>query len=295
MRHSMITSPLVASLLVLLFAGTALSLHEEPPAASPASGEYEKKSDPAVSRKGSDRQKKHADGKEAAKDDTSKAKKRTAAKPKPADDRGHHGGSPLTAEESMKLLLDGNRRHAAYRYANPNRTQQCRLRNAKGQHPAAVILGCSDSRVPPEIVFDQGVGDLFVVRTAGHVVDTMALGSMEYAVEHLGVRLIVVLGHERCGAVDATLKGGEASGSIRNVVEAIRPAVEKAKAKPGHSHDCDLLCASVRMNVKQQIENIKKSSPMMAEFIQDGVLKIVGAYYDLDTGEVQLTYIPSLI
>lgn len=206
-----------------------------------------------------------------------------------------HTSQVTTPEDVMKQLLEGNKRHMGYKYANPNRSQQCRIENAKAQHPKAIILGCSDSRVPPEIIFDQGVGDLFVVRTAGHVVDAMALGSMEYAVEHLHTKLIVVLGHEKCGAVDATLKGGEAPGNIKSVVGAIQPAVDKAKAKPSHSHDCDNLCSSVKMNVKQQIDNIKKNSPILAEAIQDGVLKIVGGYYGLATGEVTLTYIPSLI
>lgn len=206
-----------------------------------------------------------------------------------------HAATAILPEDVMKQLLEGNKRHVSFKYANPHRDQATRKATAKGQHPKAIILGCADSRIPPEMVFDQGVGDLFVVRTAGHVVDPVALGSMEYAAEHLGTKLIVVLGHERCGAVDATLKGGEAPGNLKPLVESIKPAIEKAKAKPSHSHDCDLLCGSVKMNVKQQIENIKKGSPVLSEMIQDGVLKIVGAYYDLDSGEVTLTYIPSLI
>ena len=255
---------------------------------------------PATDSGHADKEKKiSSDKKESHSKDSDKktVKKPKAAKPKEtaAAHAGGHSSSSMTPEDAMKQLLEGNKRHMSYKYANPNRSQQCRLQNAKGQHPNAVILGCSDSRVPPEIIFDQGVGDLFVVRTAGHVVDSTALGSIEYAVEHLGAKLIVVLGHERCGAVDATLKGGEAPGNLKSIVDSIKPAVEKAKLKPNHSHDCDTLCSSVKMNVKQQIENIKKNSPILAEFIQDGVLKVVGAYYDLNSGEVKLTYIPSLI
>lgn len=278
----------LAVTMVLIFTATigiGSSIRDESPSTDSGHSDKEKKSSS---------EKKDSHSKDY---DKKVVKKPTAAKPKEtaAAHSGSHASPSVTPEDVMKRLLEGNKRHISYKHANPNRNQQSRLQNAKGQHPNAVILGCSDSRVPPEIIFDQGVGDLFVVRTAGHVVDSTALGSIEYAVEHLGTKLIVVLGHERCGAVDATLKGGEAPGNLKSIVDSIKPAVEKAKLKPSHSHDCDTLCSSVKMNIKQQIENIKKNSPILAEFIQDGVLKVVGAYYDLDSGEVKLTYIPSLI
>ena len=110
----------------------------------------------------------------------------------------------------------------------PNQGVERRKELVEGQHPFAIILCCSDSRVPPEVIFDQGLGDLFIVRTAGNVFDNIALGSIEYAVEHLEVPLLVVLGHGQCGAVTATVEGGHAPGHISNVVEAIQPAVVKA-------------------------------------------------------------------
>lgn len=206
----------------------------------------------------------------------------------------HHDLVEVSPEAALKLLVDGNRRYVAEKSAGPHRSAKRRVEISKGQHPFAVIVGCSDSRVPPEILFDQGLGDLFVVRTAGNVVDSVALGSIEYAVEHLGAKLIVVLGHERCGAVDATVKGGDAPANIRSVVEAIKPAVEKAKAKGAHGgHGCDLLCGAVKSNVRIVAEKMH-SSPILSEFIDDGLLKVVGAYYDLDSGAATLTYRPYL-
>lgn len=205
-----------------------------------------------------------------------------------------HHESSLEPEDVLKKLLEGNKRYVAGKAAGPDRSEKRRSEIANAQHPFAVILSCSDSRVPPELLFDQGFGDLFVVRTAGNVVDDIAIGSIEYAVEHLGVKLIVVLGHERCGAVDATLKGGEAPGKIKAVVDAIRPAVERAKAKGAGSHGCDLLCSSVKINVKMVAEKLRASSTVLAEFMEDGMLKEAGAYYDLDSGVVSLTYKPNL-
>lgn len=203
-----------------------------------------------------------------------------------------HGGEGMAPEEGLKLLMDGNKRYVAGKSAGPHRSAKRRAEIAQGQNPFAVIVGCSDSRVPPELLFDQGFGDLFVVRTAGNVVDSVALGSIEYAVEHLGVKLIVVLGHERCGAVGATVKGGEAPGNLKSIVDAIKPAVDKAKAKSEHgSHGCDLVCSAVKSNVKLVAEKMRTSS-VLAELIDDGLLKVVGAYYDLDSGVTTLTYKP---
>lgn len=213
-----------------------------------------------------------------------------AAKPHAPDAAASHSddhGSGITAEESLEKLLQGNKRYVAGKSLHPNNSAKRRTQVATGQHPFAIIVSCSDSRVPPEVLFDQGLGDLFVIRSAGHVVDDFALGSIEYAVEHLGSKLIVVLGHERCGAVDATVKGGEAPGHVKNVVEAIRPAVAKARGKHG-----DVLCNAVKSNVKMTAEKIRGSGPILAEPIGDGLLKIVGAYYDLDSGAVEMTYKP---
>ncbi|MFA7403009.1 MAG: carbonic anhydrase [Pelobacteraceae bacterium] len=206
----------------------------------------------------------------------------------------HHAAIPVDSEEAVKRLLEGNRRYIAGKNSANHRTAKRRTEVAKGQHPFAVIVGCSDSRVPPEILFDQGIGDLFVVRSAGNVIDDVAIGSIEYAVEHLGVQLVVVLGHERCGAVDATLKGGAVGGKLKTVVDAIKPAVEKAKAKGQVSQGCDLLCASVKSNSRMVAEKLRKSGPALTDPIENGLLRVVGAYYELDSGVVSLTYKPVL-
>jgi carbonic anhydrase len=205
-----------------------------------------------------------------------------------------HHAIPVDAEEAVKRLLEGNRRYIAEKNSASHRTAKRRTEVAKGQHPFAVIVGCSDSRVPPEILFDQGMGDLFVVRSAGNVIDDIAIGSIEYAVEHLGVQLVMVLGHERCGAVDATLKGGEVGGKLKSVVDAIKPAVEKAKAKGQTSHGCDLLCSSVKSNARMVAEKLRAASPVLTEPVENGMLRVVGAYYELDSGVVTLTYKPVL-
>ena len=201
--------------------------------------------------------------------------------------------TPIDAEEAIKRLLDGNRSYIEGKNSANHRTAKRRIEVSKGQHPIAIIVGCSDSRVPPEILLDQGIGDLFVVRSAGNVIDDIAIGSIEYAVEHLGVQLIMVLGHERCGAVDATQKEGVVGGKLKSVIDAIKPAVEKAKAKE-QTHGCDILCSSVKNNARMVAEKIKKSSPVLSETIENGMLRVVGAYYELDSGIVSLTYKPLL-
>src|SRR5439155_20944330 len=153
---------------------------------------------------------------------------------------------------------------------------------AKSQHPFALVLGCSDSRVPPEIVFDQGLGDLFVIRVAGNVIDDHSLGSIEYAVDYLAVRLIVVLGHQSCGAVKAAKETiaakSEAPGHIQSLVTAIRPAVEATV------HDD--LEATVKANVKDVGQALRSSMPVLKPKADSGELRMVGGYYSLDTGSV---------
>jgi len=153
---------------------------------------------------------------------------------------------------------------------------------ANAQHPFAVIVGCADSRVPPEIVFDQGLGDLFVLRVAGNVIDDHSLGSVEYAVDHLGVRLMVVLGHQRCGAVKAAKETiaakGKAPAHIQSLVTAIRPAVEATV-----SGDLE---ATVKANVKDVVQALRSSTPVLKAKVDSGDVRVVGAYYSLDTGTV---------
>jgi|SRR6266478_6032145 carbonic anhydrase len=152
----------------------------------------------------------------------------------------------------------------------------------KSQHPFAVIVSCSDSRVPPEIVFDQGLGDLFVLRVAGNVINDESLGSIEYAVDHLAVRLIVVLGHQRCGAVkaakDTIAAKGEAPGHIQSLVTAIKPAVEATV-----NRDLD---ATIEANVKDVVQVLRTSAPILKPKVDSGELRVIGANYSLDTGSV---------
>jgi len=185
--------------------------------------------------------------------------------------------------DALSRLLAGNHRYVSGTVAHPNQTAGRRRAVATSQHPFATILSCSDSRVPPEIVFDQGLGDLFVVRVAGNIAEPAGLGSIEYAAEHLGVGLVVVLGHSRCGAVDAAVKGGEAPGHIPTLIEAIMPAVEKTRDQPG-----DKLDNAVRANALLVAEQLRTSDPVLSHLVQDGKLRVVAARYDLDSGKVDV-------
>lgn len=185
-------------------------------------------------------------------------------------------GSGLTQK-----LKDGNNRFAKGEPLHANQSIERREEIATGQKPFAVIVSCSDSRVPPEVIFDQGLGDLFVIRTAGEVVDDFELASIEYAVEHLHVELIVVLGHEKCGAVDAAIKGGELPGHLGKLVSEIEPAVEAAKKQEG-----DLLTNAVHENINRVVRQLKNSEPIIKELVEHNHLQIKGAYYDLDNGKV---------
>jgi carbonic anhydrase len=151
---------------------------------------------------------------------------------------------------------------------------------AKGQKPFTIVVTCSDSRVPPEVLFDQGLGDLFVVRTAGEVVTEVELGSIEYALEHLKATYLVVLGHERCGAVEATLKGGDLPPNIEAIAAQIRPAIEASRFFKG-----DPLDNAVRENAKMVLAKIKGDA-IVSQAIKEGRFNLKAAYYDLDTGKV---------
>jgi carbonic anhydrase len=192
-------------------------------------------------------------------------------------------GLAVSGAVAQQKLMDGNKRYVEARLSHPNQTVERRTEIAKKQRPFAAILSCADSRVPPEIVFDQGLGDLFVVRVAGNILDDTALASLEYAVDHLGVRYIMVLGHERCGAVEATLAGGEAPGHIGGLVKAIQPAVDKASKEPG-----DPVENAVRANVALVVQQLKSSTPILEKLVKKGDLTVVGARYDLDDGEVEI-------
>jgi len=189
-------------------------------------------------------------------------------------------------DAALALLKKGNSDFLAGKPIAVDPNGRRRLQIAKGQEPFAVLVSCSDSRVPPEVLFGRGLGELFIVRNAGNTVDTAAMGSIEYAVAELKVPLVVVMGHERCGAVAAALsvveKNAVYPGSIGRMVEPIVPAVLQARAAGG-----DWLDASVRGNVMRTVARLRTASePLLLDPLKAGKLKIVGAYYDLDDGRV---------
>jgi len=190
----------------------------------------------------------------------------------------------ISAEEALRLLMEGNSRYVSGNITqNGQNMVQRRIELISGQDPYAVVLGCSDSRIPPEIIFDQGLGDIFVVRTAGQVLDNASLGSIEYAVEHLQVPLVVVLGHDGCGAVNATLEGGEAPCHMKCLVESIQPAVDEARITGNES---ELLDNSIDNNIKNIERELKNASSILSERVKNGELAIVAARYNMETGVV---------
>ena len=194
-----------------------------------------------------------------------------------------HEPAGVTADEALRRLEQGNARFVAGQLSGTTAIAESRRKVAQGQKPFAIIVGCSDSRVGPELVFDQKVGDIFVVRTAGEVVDPVGLGSIEYAVAHLGSPLIVVLGHERCGAVSAAISGAKEPGHIATVLKAIQPAVRATKGQAG-----DPVENAVRAQALDVAAQLQASGPILKEAVQSGKLKIVAARYDLDSGKVSL-------
>jgi carbonic anhydrase len=191
----------------------------------------------------------------------------------------------IGADEALSRLSNGDKRFVEGKSEEPHGAALVERRHAlaRDQKPFAVILSCSDSRVPPELVFDVSLGDIFVIRTAGEVVDDVAVGSIEYALEHLGTRLIVVLGHQRCGAVSAAVSGASDSGDIPHLLKAILPAVEETKGQPG-----DPIDNAVRANARDIARRLQTTGPIITPRVQSGEVKIVAAYYSLDTGQVEL-------
>jgi carbonic anhydrase len=186
-------------------------------------------------------------------------------------------------DAATKKRIDGNRRFVNGESQHPNQSAERRLAVAKGQKPFAVVVTCSDSRVCPEILFDQGLGDLFVIRVAGNTIGNLELGSIEYAVEHLEAHLVIVVGHERCGAVDAAIKGGHLPGHIGELTTPIKPAVDATKGYKG-----DIVDAAVRHNAKYVAENLKVRESLIKELIAKGEVKVLGARYDLDSGLIEI-------
>jgi len=197
-------------------------------------------------------------------------------------------GPGIFPDEALRILKEGNARYVGGKLQHPHQGPERRALTAgQGQHPLAAVLTCSDSRVPPEIIFDQGIGDLFVVRVAGNVSATDEVGSIEYAVDRRSAPLVVVLGHTQCGAVGAVLDNTKLPPNIANLVEPIKPAVDKAReANLGAAQDV-LLKAAITANVWQAMEDMLRLSPVIREKVKAGKVKLVGALYDLDTGQVQ--------
>lgn len=192
----------------------------------------------------------------------------------------------LTPDEALQILIRGNQAFLAGEPSSGLTGAQRRLELAQSQSPFTAYVTCSDSRVPPELLFGRGLGEMFIIRNAGNTVDTVALGSIEYAVAILNVPLVVVMGHERCGAVAAAAQvvtdNATFPGAIGQMVEPIIPAVLQVRDQPG-----DLVDNSVRSNVRRVVDQLRtQTDPLMQEPLRDGRLKIVGAYYDLDTGAV---------
>lgn len=192
----------------------------------------------------------------------------------------------ITAKQGLDRLKAGNTSFVAERRSVGKASIERRLELIAGQFPFAIILGCSDSRVPAEIIFNQGLGDLFVIRVAGNIVAPSQIGSIEYAAEMFGTPLVVVMGHSNCGAVEATLQAlddpsSERSDNLKSIVERIRPAVI------GCDHSLapeDRLDEAVRANILASVQNLKNGSDIIKQLLADGRLTIVGAEYSLETG-----------
>jgi carbonic anhydrase len=201
--------------------------------------------------------------------------------PETTEPMSHEEAAP--SKDPIVRLQTGNRRFVEGRTA-PRDFVHERPALAGGQHPYAIVLTCSDSRVPPELLFDESLGQLFVVRDAGNVVDSVVLGSIEYAAEHLHAGTLIVLGHEACGAVNATIKGGDVPPNIGQIVHRISPPVEKVKAQRLKGVKIDSVC--IQENVRYQVSQVTAQSALLKSMVEEGHLRIVGATYSLTTGGV---------
>ncbi len=186
-------------------------------------------------------------------------------------------GNNITPDEALKQLLEGNKRFIENKRKNPNQSMARIQEVAQGQAPFAAILSCADSRVPSEIIFDQGFGDLFVVRNAGNVATPEEIGSLEFGTLVLGAKVLMVIGHKNCGAVKATIEGKAVPGQIASILDVIQPAINQNKT----------LEENIISNVKLGMNRLQ-ASPVISQLIKEGKLKIVGGYYDLDTGKINV-------
>lgn len=193
----------------------------------------------------------------------------------------------LTADQAIALLTEGNQRWVTDKERNPNSTPQRREQTASGQTPFATVLTCADSRLPVERIFDRGVGDVFVIRVAGNVAGQSETGTIEYGVGHLNTPVLIVMGHTKCGAVAAAASGKPIHGALGGLVDHIRPAVDRARnSNPSASAD-QLTAAAIRENVWQSIYDLYSTSPELRAFATSGSVKVVGAIYDIHSGQVE--------
>jgi carbonic anhydrase len=199
-----------------------------------------------------------------------------------ANSLGSEAGTRPSPEAALLLLMEGNQRFVQGAPRHPHQTVDRRTATASSQTPFAVILTCADSRLSPEIVFDQGIGDIFVIRNAGNLLSDHVIGSIEYAVEHLHAPLVVVMGHTRCGAIAAAVAGGEATGKVQSIVTSLAPIVESARARAGNTAD-----QAEKINAKIAATAVAASQPLLAPAEAAGRLKVVAARYNLETGAVE--------
>lgn len=195
----------------------------------------------------------------------------------------------VTGDEALAKLVAGNKRFSTGEPTYPNLTQDRRCETfAGGQHPYATILSCADSRVPPEMIFDAGIGDLFVIRVAGNVSDTDEIATIEYGAGHLGTPLIVVMGHAKCGAVTAVVDGAELHGNLAQLVDNIVPASEQAKKDNPSLKGAPLVAKAIRANVYQSMQDLLEGSDTIRELVKEKKVTLVGALYDLHSGQVEM-------
>ncbi len=207
----------------------------------------------------------------------------------PADkhaDAKHDAPSP-PLHEGLPRLTAGNARFVTGKSSHPDQTAKRIAETAEGQHPFVTVLSCSDSRVPPEVLFDEGIGDVFSVRVAGNVSDTDEMGSVEYGVDHLGTPLLVVMGHTKCGAVTAVATHAQVHGHIPELVDNILPAVEATRKKFPNAGNDDLVKEAIRANVFQSMATLLRDSEAVRARVESGKTEMVGAVYDIATGKVE--------
>jgi len=188
----------------------------------------------------------------------------------------------VPADEALQRLKEGNERYASGQSANAVTDAETRRSLVGSQQPYAAVLGCADSRAIPELIFDAGIGEVFSVRVAGNVINPQNNGSLEYAVAHLDVALVVVMGHQNCGAVSATLDNYDGPGHIQSITEAISDAIDDAKDLPG-----DTLTNTVKVNAQRMARLLRETGPILSAAVEAGTLRIVPAYYDFEQGLVE--------